>query len=79
MQLSAATAEDKSFRNTEWGPEGNEAMIKEIYDFATPYGPLGQFIDATPRERISRYTARLTKKLYPPAAFLVSFHAVARH
>ncbi|KAF9953913.1 hypothetical protein BGZ72_005071 [Mortierella alpina] len=54
MQLSAATAEDKSFRNTEWGPEGNEAMIKEIYDFATPYGPLGQFIDATPRDRISR-------------------------
>ncbi|KAG0206267.1 hypothetical protein BGX28_002264 [Mortierella sp. GBA30] len=54
MQLSAASAEDKAFKNIEWGPEGNEAMIKQIYDFATPYGPLGQFIDATPRERISK-------------------------
>ncbi|CAO3574680.1 unnamed protein product [Mortierella alpina] len=54
VQLDAASAEDKAFRNTEWGPEGNEAMIKEIYNFATPYGPLGQFIDATPRERISK-------------------------
>ncbi|KAG0354423.1 hypothetical protein BC939DRAFT_493328 [Gamsiella multidivaricata] len=54
IQLSQATAEDKSFRNTEWGPEGNEVMIKEIRDFATPYGPLGQFIDMTPRDRISK-------------------------
>ena len=29
-------------------------MIKEIYDFATPYGPLGQFIDKTPTDRITR-------------------------
>ncbi|KAF9361462.1 hypothetical protein BGX34_007123 [Mortierella sp. NVP85] len=54
IQLSAASAEDQYFRNTEWGPEGNEAMIKEIYDFATPYGPLGQFIDKTPSDRITR-------------------------
>ncbi|KAF9187719.1 hypothetical protein BGZ50_001780 [Haplosporangium sp. Z 11] len=54
MQLTAASAEDRSFRNTEWGSEGNEAMIKEIYNFVTPYGPLGQFIDKTPRDRISR-------------------------
>lgn len=54
MQLSSAEADDMSFRNTEWGPESNENMIKEIYDFATPNGPLGQFIDKTARERISR-------------------------
>ncbi|KAI1316266.1 hypothetical protein EDD11_010174 [Mortierella claussenii] len=54
IQLGAASAEDQAFRNTEWGPEGNESMIKEIYDFATPYGKLGQFIDKTPRERISK-------------------------
>ncbi|KAG0214005.1 hypothetical protein B0O80DRAFT_457230 [Mortierella sp. GBAus27b] len=54
IQLTAASAEDQSFRNTEWGPEGNESMIKDIYNFATPYGPLGQFIERTPRERISK-------------------------
>ncbi|KAG0298222.1 hypothetical protein BGZ98_000274 [Dissophora globulifera] len=54
MQLSQSSAEDQAFRNTEWGPEGNEALIKEIYDFNTPYGPLGQFIDKTPNDRISR-------------------------
>lgn len=43
-----------AFRNTEWGPESNENMIKEIFDFPTPNGPLGQFIEKTPRERISR-------------------------
>ncbi|KAI8605425.1 hypothetical protein EDD21DRAFT_363517 [Dissophora ornata] len=54
IQLKATTTEDREFKNTEWGPEGNEAMIKEIYNFPTTYGPLGQFIDATPRERISK-------------------------
>lgn len=54
VQLKNANAADMAFRNTEWGPEGNEDMIKEVYDFPTPYGPLGQFIDATPRNRISK-------------------------
>ncbi|KAG0354422.1 hypothetical protein BC939DRAFT_493329 [Gamsiella multidivaricata] len=54
IQLKATSAEDREFKNTEWGPEGNEAMIKEVYDFPTTYGPLGQLIDATPRERISK-------------------------
>ncbi|KAF9921106.1 hypothetical protein FBU30_008899 [Linnemannia zychae] len=54
MQLSSAEADDMAFRNTEWGPESNENMIKEIYNFATPNGPLSQFIDMTPRDRISR-------------------------
>jgi len=54
IQLEATTSEDRAFKNAEWGPEGNEAMIKEIYNFATPYGPIGQFIDKTPPERISK-------------------------
>ncbi|KAG0228616.1 hypothetical protein B0O80DRAFT_426350 [Mortierella sp. GBAus27b] len=54
VQLKNSNGLDMAFRNTEWGPEGNENMIKEVYDFVTPYGPLGQFIDATPRERISK-------------------------
>ncbi|KAF9117008.1 hypothetical protein BGX27_007062 [Mortierella sp. AM989] len=54
IQLEATTVEDRASKNTGWGPEGNEAMIKEVYDFPTTYGPLGKFIDATPRERISK-------------------------
>ncbi|KAF9361463.1 hypothetical protein BGX34_007124 [Mortierella sp. NVP85] len=54
IQLEATTSEDRAFKNAEWGPEGNDAMIKEIYNFATPYGPIGQFIDKTPPERISK-------------------------
>ncbi|KAI8350677.1 hypothetical protein B0O80DRAFT_457228 [Mortierella sp. GBAus27b] len=54
IQLDATTPENRAIMNAEWGPEGNEAMIKEIYNFPTKYGPLGQFIDETPRERISR-------------------------
>ncbi|KAG0320773.1 hypothetical protein BGZ99_004315 [Dissophora globulifera] len=54
IQLKATSAEDREFKNTEWGPEGNEAMIKEIQDFPTTYGRLGDFIEKTPRERISK-------------------------
>ncbi|KAF9346176.1 hypothetical protein BGX26_002334 [Mortierella sp. AD094] len=54
IQLEATTAEDRANKNTEWGPGSNEAMIKEVYDFPTTYGPLGKFINATPREQISK-------------------------
>ncbi|KAF9427025.1 hypothetical protein BGZ76_002500 [Entomortierella beljakovae] len=54
IQLTQASAEDKAFRNTEWGPESNESMIREVYNFNTPYGPIGQFIDQTPKDRISK-------------------------
>ncbi|KAG0334335.1 hypothetical protein BG000_008405 [Podila horticola] len=54
VQLSANAAEDASFRNSEWGPEANNAIIKDVYDFNTPYGKLGEFIDQTPKDRISR-------------------------
>ncbi|KAG0203774.1 hypothetical protein BGX33_008916 [Mortierella sp. NVP41] len=54
VQLSTKESEDEQFRNSEWGPEMNEKMIKQVYDFKTPYGKLGDLIDQTPRERISR-------------------------
>ncbi|KAF9295515.1 hypothetical protein BGZ74_010776 [Mortierella antarctica] len=54
VQLSPKAAEDESFRNSEWGPEANEAIIKDVYDFNTPHGKLGEFIDKTPKDRISR-------------------------
>ncbi|KAF9158289.1 hypothetical protein BGX21_011027 [Mortierella sp. AD011] len=53
-QLTENVAKDMLFRNTTWGSEGNEGMIKDVYNFPTPYGPLGLLIDATPRERISK-------------------------
>src|SRR5689334_22040743 len=41
--------------NSEWGPETSEPMIKEVRDFLIPFGgTLGDLIDATPRDNISR-------------------------
>ncbi|KAF8947203.1 hypothetical protein BGZ52_008111, partial [Haplosporangium bisporale] len=54
VQLSPKAAEEESFRNSEWGPEANEAFIKEVYNFNTPHGKLGEFIDQTPSDCISR-------------------------
>ncbi|KAF9308742.1 hypothetical protein BG003_010676, partial [Podila horticola] len=54
VQLSPKAAEEESFRNSEWGPEANDAIIKDVYNFSTPHGKLGEFIDQTPKDRISR-------------------------
>ncbi|KAF9170398.1 hypothetical protein BGX21_010220 [Mortierella sp. AD011] len=54
MQLGSDESEDEKFRNSEWGPESNEAMIKEVRDFRVPTGTLGDLIDATPKDGISR-------------------------
>ncbi|KAF9994983.1 hypothetical protein BGZ79_000229 [Entomortierella chlamydospora] len=54
MQLGSDESEDERFRNSEWGPESNEAMIKEVRDFRVPTGTLGDLIDATPKDGISR-------------------------
>ncbi|KAF9991162.1 hypothetical protein BGZ75_004647 [Mortierella antarctica] len=56
LQLdSAAHARSMMFRNSEWGPESNEGMIKDIYNFPIPFGgSLGHLIDATPRDLISK-------------------------
>lgn len=52
---SPEDAEDELLRNSEWGPESNEAMIKEVRDFQVPIGgTLGDLIDATPKDAISR-------------------------
>ncbi|KAG0307293.1 hypothetical protein BGZ98_000633 [Dissophora globulifera] len=53
LQLNHKTS-NQMFKNSEWAPESNEKMIKDIYNFKTPYGVLGDLIDATPKERISR-------------------------
>ncbi|KAG0250137.1 hypothetical protein BG011_008634 [Mortierella polycephala] len=47
-----------SFRNSEWGSEAAEAMCKEVRDFPIVGGDgtltLGDLIDNTPKERISK-------------------------
>jgi hypothetical protein len=50
-----AAAKAGVFKNIEWGPEANEAAIKEVRNFpCTLGGTMGDIIDMTPKERISR-------------------------
>ncbi|KAF9997001.1 Methionine aminopeptidase 1, partial [Modicella reniformis] len=49
-QLSDAEAKALQFRNSEWGPESNEAMIKEFENEPCPWGgTMGNLIKATSR------------------------------
>lgn len=48
---------EAKFGNAEWGPEANEAMIKDVKDFLIPFSntsTMGDLINATPAENISR-------------------------
>ncbi|KAF9083136.1 hypothetical protein BGX23_011758 [Mortierella sp. AD031] len=54
IQLTAKQSEEEQFRNSEWGPEANEALIKSVAHFKTPYGTLGDLIGATPKDTVSR-------------------------
>jgi len=46
---------DPNFRNAEWGPESIESMIKQVSHHKIPFGDtLGDLIEATPRDLISR-------------------------
>ncbi|KAF9182239.1 hypothetical protein BGZ51_004857 [Haplosporangium sp. Z 767] len=52
---NVAEAREQQFRNSEWAPETNEAMLKEYYNNPCPYGGImGDLIDATPKELISK-------------------------
>ncbi|KAG0305464.1 hypothetical protein BGZ98_004085 [Dissophora globulifera] len=63
QQLSQAEAQEQQFRNSEWGPEANDAMLKEFYDMPCPWGgKMGEFFDATPKELISK--VYLEEKLF---------------
>ncbi|KAF9350998.1 hypothetical protein BGX26_010885, partial [Mortierella sp. AD094] len=53
-QLNSETFVHEHLRNSEWGPEANEQLIKEVSEFNTRYGKLGTLIEATPRDTISR-------------------------
>ncbi|KAF9193392.1 hypothetical protein BGZ51_003443 [Haplosporangium sp. Z 767] len=52
---TAAESKSQQFRNSEWGPEANEAMISEFRDLPCPYGgTMGELIDDTPKDLISK-------------------------
>lgn len=54
-QLSAEASKEMMFRNSEWGPEANKEMIDEISSFPIKLGgALGDLIEATDKDRISR-------------------------
>ncbi|KAF9183218.1 hypothetical protein BGZ51_004179 [Haplosporangium sp. Z 767] len=54
IQLTAKQSEDEQFRGSQWDPESNETMLKQVAHYQTPYGSLGDLFAATPRETISR-------------------------
>ncbi|KAK3825579.1 MAG: hypothetical protein J3Q66DRAFT_328072 [Benniella sp.] len=56
VQLDTSkTSKNMTFKNAEWGPEANESMINEIRNFPSSFGGvIGDLIDATPRDKISR-------------------------
>ena len=57
-------AEEEKFRNSEWGPEKSGSMIEKVKHFLLPFGSgtLGDLIDQTPRDKISR--VHLEDKLF---------------
>ncbi|KAK3827971.1 MAG: hypothetical protein J3Q66DRAFT_6741 [Benniella sp.] len=55
VQLSESEAKALQFRNSEWGPESNDAMIKEFENELCPWGgTMGDLIRDTPPELISK-------------------------
>ncbi|KAF9967565.1 hypothetical protein BGZ70_009032 [Mortierella alpina] len=62
VQLSASSPNER-FRNSEWGPEAASAMCDKVRDFKAPFGlTMGELIDVTPRETISK--VMLEEKLF---------------
>ncbi|KAF9188238.1 hypothetical protein BGZ49_003962 [Haplosporangium sp. Z 27] len=55
IQLSKAAVKDMQFRNSEWGPETNDATLTKYRDFPCPLGgTIGDLFDATPKHLISK-------------------------
>ncbi|KAF8942933.1 hypothetical protein BGZ47_005972 [Haplosporangium gracile] len=54
IQVKLADIEEEQFRNSDWSREENMKMLEKVRDFKTCYGPLGDIIDATPKDLISK-------------------------
>ncbi|KAG0284672.1 hypothetical protein BGZ96_010972 [Linnemannia gamsii] len=53
--LTVEEATQYKFRNSEWGSDSSDPMIKEVRNFLIPMGgTMGDLIDSSPRESISR-------------------------
>lgn len=58
-----AEAKEQRFMNSEWGPEANEKLIEIVRDFPVTFGgTLGEIIDSTPKNGISK--VMLEEKLF---------------
>ncbi|KAG0368629.1 hypothetical protein BGX24_002746 [Mortierella sp. AD032] len=58
-----ADAKERRFRNSETGPEANQGIIGAVQDFPVTFGgKLGEIIDATPKDKISKVL--LEEKLF---------------
>ncbi|KAF9430165.1 hypothetical protein BGZ76_000944 [Entomortierella beljakovae] len=54
LQLDIDASNEEKFKNSEWANATDDDMIKEVSEFKTVHGKLGDLIANTPRERISR-------------------------
>lgn len=55
LGANSNASEATKLKNAEWGPEANEAIIKEVNDYPCPLGgTMGELIAATPKGMISR-------------------------
>lgn len=54
MQLNTSEVEEEVSRNSEWSATMNDRMLQEVKDYMTPFGTVGQLIDETPKEVISK-------------------------
>ncbi|KAF9087655.1 hypothetical protein BGX27_002885, partial [Mortierella sp. AM989] len=63
LQLPKSTLEDMHFRNSEWGPETNDATLDRYRDLPCPLGgTMGDIYDATPKHLTSKII--LEEKLF---------------
>jgi len=61
--MNREESKEMMFRNTEWGSEANKQFIDEVREFPIKHGGvLGDLIDATPNDMISR--VYIQEKLY---------------
>lgn len=67
VQLNTAKLSKQiMFKNSEWGPESNASMIEDIRNFPSHFGGvIGDLIDATPNEMISRYVCSSRVQPWP--------------
>lgn len=54
MQLDEKQSQENEAKGSQWGPGTSAQMIDEIRDFRTPFGTMGDLIDATPKDVISQ-------------------------